>query len=109
METSFLDKTLSFETGKVARQAHGAVMLRLGDLVILATAVSPDERREGLDFFPLTVDYRERFTSVGKFPGGYIKRESRPTEKEILTMKWNMATTTQGPCQAMEHLWQPIY
>ena len=87
VETSFLGQTLSFETGKVARQAHGAVMLQLGDLVILATAVSPEERREGLDFFPLTVDYRERFTAVGKFPGGYIKRESRPTEKEILTMR----------------------
>ena len=87
VETSFLDQTLSFETGKIARQAHGAVVLQHGDLVLLATAVSPDERREGLDFFPLTVDYRERFTAVGKFPGGYIKRESRPTEKEILTMR----------------------
>ena len=87
VETSFLGQTLSFETGKVARQAHGAVMLQHGDLVILATAVSPNERREGLDFFPLTVDYRERFTAVGKYPGGYIKRESRPSEKEILTMR----------------------
>jgi len=87
VEKQYLDKSLSLETGKIARQAHGAVMLRHGDMVILATVVSPAELREGCDFFPLTVDYRERFTAVGKFPGGYIKRESRPTEKEILTMR----------------------
>lgn len=87
VETQFIGRTISFETGRVARQAHGAVLLQHGDLVLLATAVSPETRREGIDFFPLTVDYRERFTAVGKFPGGYIKRESRPTEKEILTMR----------------------
>ena len=87
VETQFLGRTCSFETGRIARQAHGAVLVQHGDLVLLATAVSPETRREGLDFFPLTVDYRERFTAVGKYPGGYIKRESRPSEKEILTMR----------------------
>jgi len=87
VETQFIGRTCSFETGRIARQAHGAVLLQHGDLVLLATAVSPETRREGLDFFPLTVDYRERFTAVGKYPGGYIKRESRPSEKEILTMR----------------------
>jgi len=86
-EITYLGQPLSLETGRIARQAHGAVVLQHGNLMILATAVSPDTRREGIDFFPLTVDYRERYTAVGKFPGGYIKRESRPTEKEILTMR----------------------
>ncbi len=87
VETQYLNRTLSMETGKVARQAHGAVWLQHGSLVVLAAVVSPDTRREGIDFFPLTVDYRERFTAVGKFPGGYLKRESRPTDKEVLTAR----------------------
>ena len=87
VETEFLGKTLSIETGRVAKQAHGAVILQHGDLVLLATAVSPYEVKEDTDFFPLTVDYRERFPAVGKFPGGYMKRENRPTDKEILTMR----------------------
>jgi polyribonucleotide nucleotidyltransferase len=87
VETQFLNRALSLETGKVARQAHGAVWLRHGSLVVLATAVSPETIRDGIDFFPLSVEYRERFTAVGKFPGGYIKRENRPTEKEILTAR----------------------
>ena len=86
-EIQFLDRPLTIETGRIARQAHGAVWLRHGSLVILATAVSPDTRREGIDFFPLSVEYRERLTAVGKFPGGYIKREGRPTEKETLTAR----------------------
>jgi len=87
VEKQYLGKNLSLETGRIARQAHGSVLLQHGDMVILATAVSPTGMREGCDFFPLTVDYRERYTAVGKFPGGYIKRESRPSEKEILTMR----------------------
>jgi len=87
VETQFLNRALSLETGKIARQAHGAVWLQHGSLVILATAVSPNERREGVDYFPLNVDYRERYTAVGRFPGGYIKREGRPTDKEILTAR----------------------
>ena len=87
VETQYLNRALSLETGKVARQAHGAVMLQHGSLVVLATVVSPEPLREGIDYFPLMVDYRERFTAVGKFPGGYLKRESRPTDKEVLTAR----------------------
>ncbi len=74
------------ETGRLAKQAHGAVTARYGDSMILATAVM-DRPREGIDFFPLTVDYREKTYSAGRIPGGYFKREGRPSEKEILTMR----------------------
>ncbi|HJT63337.1 MAG TPA: polyribonucleotide nucleotidyltransferase, partial [Candidatus Limnocylindria bacterium] len=74
------------ETGKLAEQADGAVVLRYGDTVVLATAVSA-EPREGIDFFPLTVDYEERMYAAGKIPGGFIKRESRPSEAAILAMR----------------------
>jgi len=77
---------LSIETGKFAKQASGAVVVRYGDTMVLATVVSA-EPREGIDFFPLTVDYREKTSAAGKFPGGFIKREGRPTNKEILTMR----------------------
>lgn len=77
---------LSIETGKLAKQADGAVIVQLGETVVLVTAVSSDPR-EGLDFFPLTVDYREKAAAAGKFPGGYFKREGRPTEKEVLTCR----------------------
>ena len=87
VETQFLGKTFSLETGRIARQAHGAVILQHDDLVLIATAVSPYEVNAEADFFPLTVDYRERFPAVGKFPGGYIKRENKPSDKEILTMR----------------------
>jgi polyribonucleotide nucleotidyltransferase len=79
-------KLLSIETGKIARQAHGAVIVRYGDTVVLATVVS-GKPREGIDFFPLQVDYREKMYAAGKFPGGFFKREGRPTQKEILTMR----------------------
>ncbi|MBN2190130.1 MAG: polyribonucleotide nucleotidyltransferase [Candidatus Aureabacteria bacterium] len=81
-------KTLFIETGKVARQADGAVTVTCGDTVVLVTAVSSASMREGIDFFPLTVDYRENSYAAGRFPGGYIKREGRPTEKEILTARF---------------------
>src|SRR5262252_2297533 len=80
-------KTLSFETGKLAKQAHGAAVVRMGDNVVLATAVANPEPREGIDFFPLTVDYREYTYAGGRIPGGFIKREGRPSEKEILTAR----------------------
>ncbi|HWG38529.1 MAG TPA: polyribonucleotide nucleotidyltransferase, partial [Terriglobales bacterium] len=80
-------KTLTLETGKIARQAGGAVVVRLGDTMVLATATSAQQPREGIDFFPLTVDYREYTYASGRFPGGYIKREGRPSEKEILTSR----------------------
>src|SRR5689334_11160239 len=80
------DRTISIETGKLAKQATGAVVVRLGDMMTLvATVAAPG--REGLDFFPLTVDYREKFYVAGKFPGGFIKREGRPTQKEILSSR----------------------
>ncbi len=80
-------KTLYMETGKMAKQAHGAVLVRIQDTVVLVTATVSKEPREGIDFFPLTVDYEERLYSVGKIPGGFIKRESRPTEKAILSAR----------------------
>jgi polyribonucleotide nucleotidyltransferase len=78
--------TLSIECGKLAKQANGAAYVRYGDTVVLATACST-EPREGIDFFPLTVDYREYTYAAGKIPGGFFKREGRPTEKEILTSR----------------------
>src|SRR5215471_5610293 len=80
-------KNLSFETGKLAKQAHGAAVVRMGDNVVLATAVANPEPREGIDFFPLTVDYREYTYAGGRIPGGFIKREGRPSEREILTSR----------------------
>jgi polyribonucleotide nucleotidyltransferase len=80
-------KRLSFETGKLAKQAHGSVVVRTGDNVVLATATSNPEPREGIDFFPLTVDYREYTYAGGRIPGGFIKREGRPSEREILTSR----------------------
>ena len=78
---------LHIESGRYARQADGAVTVQLGDTVILTAAVAASKAKEGQDFFPLTVDYRERAAAAGKFPGGYFKREGRPTEKEILTCR----------------------
>jgi polyribonucleotide nucleotidyltransferase len=80
-------KQISFETGKLAKQAHGSVVVRIGDNVILATAVANADPREGIDFFPLTVDYREYTYAGGRIPGGFIKREGRPSEREILTSR----------------------
>src|ERR1700720_2296483 len=81
-------KKLSFETGKLAKQAHGSAVVRIGENVVLATAVANPDPREGIDFFPLTVDYREYTYAAGRFPGGFIKREGRPSEKEILTSRF---------------------
>jgi polyribonucleotide nucleotidyltransferase len=78
---------ISIETGKIARLADGAVVVTCGDTMILASAVSATTIKEGQDYFPLTVDYREKAAAVGKFPGGYFKREGRPTEKETLTSR----------------------
>src|SRR5258708_34462356 len=80
-------KQLSFETGKLAKQAHGAAAVRLGDNVVLATAPANADPREGIDFFPLTVDYREYTYAGGRFPGGFIKREGRMSEREVLTSR----------------------
>ena len=79
------DSQVIIETGKVAKQADGAVVVQLGETIVIVAAVAATKPREGQDFFPLTVDYREKAAAAGKFPGGYFKREGRPTEKEILT------------------------
>jgi polyribonucleotide nucleotidyltransferase len=81
------DKEIILETGKMARQADGAVTVQMGETIILVAAVAASEARAGQDFFPLTVDYREKASAAGKFPGGYFKREGRPSEKEILTCR----------------------
>ena len=78
---------ISIETGKIAKLADGAVIVSCGDTMVLVSAVSATTIKEGQDFFPLTVDYREKAAAVGKFPGGYFKREGRPTEKETLTSR----------------------
>lgn len=84
---NFNGTQLTIETGRMAKQAHGAVTVQYGDTVILATAVARPEPKEGVDFFPLLVDYRERTYAAGKIPGGFFKREGRPSEKEILTAR----------------------
>src|SRR6266705_839172 len=80
-------KRVSFETGKLAKQAHGSAVVRMGENVVLATATANPEPREGIDFFPLTVDYREYTYAGGRIPGGFIKREGRMSEREVLTSR----------------------
>jgi polyribonucleotide nucleotidyltransferase len=80
-------KTISFETGKLAKQAGGSAVVRIGENVVLAAATSNADPREGIDFFPLTVDYREYTYAGGRFPGGFIKREGRMSEREVLTSR----------------------
>src|ERR1043165_8183887 len=81
------DKQIIIETGKLAKQADGSVTVQLGETIVLVAAVAATKAKEGQDFFPLTVDYREKAAAAGKFPGGYFKREGRPTEKETLTSR----------------------
>ena len=80
-------RTIEIRTGKLAKQAHGSVELRMGDSVLLATVVSNKDAKDDVDFLPLTVDYREKFAADGRFPGGFLKREARPTDHEILIMR----------------------
>ena len=86
VETEIGGKTLSIETGKIAKQADGAAQVSYEGTVVLVAAVAGSPR-EDVDFLPLTVEYREMTYAAGKFPGGYIKREGRPTTREILTMR----------------------
>src|SRR5258708_22420924 len=81
------DKQLHIETGKIAKKADGAVTVQMGETIVLVATVAATKAKEGQDFFPLTVDYREKAAAAGKFPGGYFKREGRPTEKGILTSR----------------------
>ena len=85
--TMLAGRKLSVEVGKVAELANAAAMVSYGDTVILATVVASEEPKEGVDFFPLSVNYEEKFYAVGRLPGGFIKRESRPSEKAILTSR----------------------
>ncbi|MCK5781406.1 MAG: polyribonucleotide nucleotidyltransferase, partial [Flavobacteriales bacterium] len=80
-------RTISIETGKLAKQADGSVVVRMGDAMLLATVVSNKHASPGIDFLPLTVDYRQKFAAAGRFPGGFLKREARPADEEILTMR----------------------
>jgi polyribonucleotide nucleotidyltransferase len=86
-EIQFGDKTVKLETGEIARQSSGAVMASMGDTVVLVTAVAKETADPGRDFFPLTVNYQEKTYSAGKIPGGFFKREGRPSEKETLTCR----------------------
>src|SRR5215204_1611874 len=83
----FGNKELIVETGKVAKQADGSVVIQYGDTMLLVAAVSARTAREGLDFFPLTVEYRENSFAAGRIPGNYFRREGRPSEKEVLTCR----------------------
>src|SRR5213592_4916124 len=81
------DKELTVETGRIAKQADGSVVIRYGDTMLLVAAVSASTAREGIDFFPLTVEYRESNYAAGRIPGNYFRREGRPNEKEVLTCR----------------------
>ena len=80
-------KTIELETGKLAKQADGSVVLKMGNTMLLATVVSVKEAKDDVDFLPLTVDFREKYASTGRFPGGFLKREARPSDIEILTCR----------------------
>ncbi|HYG53149.1 MAG TPA: polyribonucleotide nucleotidyltransferase, partial [Flavobacteriales bacterium] len=75
---------ITLESGKMAKQADGSVILRQGNTMLLATVCAASEAKEGVDFMPLTVEYKEKFSAIGKFPGGFFKREARPSDSEIL-------------------------
>ncbi|HXH17612.1 MAG TPA: hypothetical protein VNJ07_00910, partial [Chitinophagales bacterium] len=80
-------RIVSIETGRLAKQADGAVVVKMGKTMLLATVVSNKEAGEDVDFLPLTVEYREKYSASGKFPGGFFKRETRPSEHEILVSR----------------------
>ncbi len=80
-------RIVSIETGRLAKQSDGAVVIKQGNNMLLATVVSEPEAKEGVDFMPLTIEYQEKYASTGRFPGGFFKREARPTENEILTCR----------------------
>src|SRR5882762_4020087 len=86
-EVPISGKSLRFETGKLAKQAHGSVIVRYGDSVVLVSACRAANPREGIDFLPLTVDYREYAYASGRIPGGFFKREGKPADKEVLTSR----------------------
>jgi len=87
VEIDLYGRKITIETGKMAKQANGAVVVSSGESVVLVSACANEEPKPNASFFPLTVDYREYTYSAGRFPGGFIKREGRPSEKEILTSR----------------------
>src|SRR5438132_5985427 len=87
VQIEFHGRTLTIETGRMAKQAGGAALVQLGESVVLVTATALTTAREGIDFFPLTCDYQEKTFAAGKIPGGFFKREGRPVEREILTSR----------------------
>jgi len=87
VELEFGGRTLSIETGRMAKQANGSVLVRSGDTIVLVTAVASKSAKEGQDFFPLTVNYQEKAYAGGKIPGGFFKREARPSDSETLTCR----------------------
>ncbi len=87
VQVEFSGRTLTIETGKIAKQASGAVVVRSGDTIVLVTAVATKTAKEGQDFFPLTVNYQEKAYAGGKIPGGFFKREARPSDSETLTCR----------------------
>ena len=86
-ETELAGRKLTIETGKIAELANGSVMVRYGETVVMVNVTSAKEPKEGIDFFPLSVDYEEKLYSVGKIPGGFTKREGKPADKAILTSR----------------------
>ena len=80
-------REITLETGKLAKQADGSIVLRSGNTMLLATIVSSKDARDDVDFLPLTVDYREKYAAAGRFPGGFFKREARPSDTEVLVMR----------------------
>ena len=85
--TTIAGREFTVETGELAQLASGSALVRYGDTVVLATATASAKPREGIDFFPLSVDYEEKMYSVGKIPGGFLKREGKPSEKAVLTSR----------------------
>ena len=86
-ETELAGRSLSIETGKVAELANGNVIVRYGDTVVMVNVTASKEPKDGIDFFPLSVDYEEKLYAVGKIPGGFLKREGKPSDKAILTSR----------------------
>ncbi|MDX1284087.1 MAG: polyribonucleotide nucleotidyltransferase, partial [Draconibacterium sp.] len=80
-------RSITIETGKLAKQADGSVVVRMGDTMLMSTVVSAKEAKEDVDFMPVSVDYREKFSAAGRFPGGFLKREARPSDEEILVAR----------------------
>jgi polyribonucleotide nucleotidyltransferase len=108
-QTDIAGKRLAVETGYIAQQAGGSVLCRYGDTVVLVTATASKEPREGIDFFPLLVDYEEKLYAVGKIPGGFIKREGRPGEAAILAALFRLHRPEFGlrGQHALPHLLTP--